>query len=258
MSDWHPGRLPRGEGRVRLEEHGRRAEIVLDSPSARNALSPGMMADLGEIVARLERWEGGAVLLRGEGDAAFCAGGHLHSVQAHLLEAGGGAGMCAWMTGVLNRLASLPAVVMAAVEGAALGGGAELITACDLVVAGRGARLGFVQAALGVSPGWGGGARLVRRVGARNAMRLLAFARPISAEEAESVGLVDRAVGQGEALQEARRWLAELESVPPEALRAAVLIARGAPAELEEALFAELWGGPAHRAALERHFRGRA
>lgn len=252
MNSWHPALLPRGEGGIRLERHGARAELVLDNPASRNALTPGMMADLVEAVDALERSEGSSVLIRGEGDAAFCSGGHLGSLQAHLLDPGGGAGMCAFMTAVLDRLASLPRVICAAVEGAALGGGAELLTACDLVVAGESARVGFVQAALGVSPGWGGGGRLVRRVGSRHALRLLAFARPVPAEEARQFGLVDRVVAPGAAVAEARAWLQELENIPPEALAAAVRIGRGADPAEEQVLFASLWGGPAHRVALAR------
>ncbi len=258
MSGWHPARLPRGEGQIRLEDHGTIAEIVLDSPGARNAVSPGMMADLGHILDTLERWRGAGVLLRGEGTEAFCAGGHLHAVQTHLLDEGGGAGMCAYMSAVLDRLANLPAVVMAAVEGPALGGGAELLTTCDLVVASETARVGFVQAALGVSPGWGGGRRLVRRVGSRRALQLLAFAEVLDVDQAQAVGLVDRVAPAGEAAIAARAWLAELERIPRESLRAAVAIGRGASAEVESAFFASLWGAEAHREALARARRGRA
>lgn len=257
MSTWHPGALPRGDGQIRLALEGEHAEIVIDSPAARNALSPGMMEDLRHVVDALEAARLRSVLLRGEGGVAFCSGGHLHAVQTHLLEEGGGAGMCQYMTALLNRLASLPAVVMAAVEGVALGGGAELLTACDLVVAGETARIGFVQAALGVSPGWGGGRRLVARVGPRRALPLLAFAQPVGAEQARALGLVDRVVPSGQSLDVARAWLRELDAIPLDALRAAVQIGRGVEPAMEASLFGALWGGPAHRAALERVRRGR-
>lgn len=255
---WHPRDLPRGRGEIRLVIVGAHAELVLDSPEARNAVSPGMMADLEVCVAQLERFDGVSVLVRGEGDRAFCAGGDLDAVQRWLLEPGAGAAMCAFMGGLLDRLAALPLVVMAAVEGAALGGGAELLTACDLVVAGASTKLGFVQARLGVSPGWGGGARLVARVGTRAALRLLAFAPTLSAEEARAHGLVDRVVQDGYAALEARAWLAALDALPVAAVRAAVTVARGADPADEPRLFAELWGGPDHRAAMSRVRVGRA
>lgn len=255
---WHPRALPRGRGEIRLGIDGRHAELIIDSPQARNALSPGMMDDLGACVARLEAFDGVSVLVRGAGERAFCAGGDLDAVQAWLLEPGAGAAMCQYMGSVLDRLDALPMVVMAAVEGAALGGGAEILTACDLIVFGRGARVGFVQGRLGVSPGWGGGARLVRRVGARAALRCLAFASLMSAEEAERVGLVDRIVPDGQTAEAARGWLAELDILPPEAVRGAVRVVREAGTGAEQEVFAALWGGPAHREALARLGRGRA
>lgn len=257
MSTWHPSRLPRGEGEVRLEQRGGHAELVLASPTARNAVSPGMMADLGERVAALEGGEGLSVILRGEG-GAFCAGGNLGSVREHLLEPGSGAAMCAYMAGILDRLAALPRLVVAVVEGAALGGGAELLTACDLVIASESARIGFVQAALGVSPGWGGGRRLVRRVGPRRAVPMLALAEVMSAAEALSVGVVDLLTPPGRALEVARARVAGLDAIPPGALRAALQVGRGAGLEQEARLFGELWGGPAHLEALQRTRKGRA
>lgn len=257
MSTWHPSQLPRGEGRVRLEQRGDHAELILDSPAARNAISPGMMVDLGEHVAELERASGRSLIVRGEGDA-FCAGGNLAAVREHLLEPGSGAAMCAYMTALLDRLSRLPRLVVAAVEGAALGGGAELLTAADLVIASDEARVGFVQAALGVSPGWGGGRRLVRRVGPRRAVPILALAEVMSASEAMAAGLVDLLAPAGGALERARARVATLDRVDPEALRAALLVGRGASVETEARLFGELWGGPAHRDALGRTRKGRA
>lgn len=254
MSAWSPVTLPRGGGCIRLERFGGRAEIAIDNPAARNALTPGMMADLGGIVEELEHFDAGvAVLIRGvesaSGARAFCAGGHLGAVQRSLLDADAAAGMCAWMTGLLDRLAGLPMVVVAAVEGAALGGGAELLTVADYVVAGDDARIGFVHAALGVSPGWGGARRLVGRVGGRRAVGLLARAERLDPRRARDIGLVDEVVRAGEAVAAARRWLEPVEACPPEAVRGVVRAVREGD---EAAVFTALWGGPAHRRALDR------
>lgn len=258
MSGWHPGQLPRGRGQVRLEGYGPIAELVLDNPSARNAISPGMMVDLERHLDTLEGSETLGLLVRGEGGAAFCAGGDLGAVAEHLLEPGAGAGMCAFMTAQLDRLSRLPMVVVAAVEGAALGGGAELLTAVDVVIASEAARIGFVQASLGVSPGWGGGARLVRRVGVHRAVQWLGLAQLHPAAEAVALGLVNRLSPPGEAVRAARALLAPLESLPVEAVRASISVARGtAGPEEEQRLFAGLWGGPAHVEALARLGRSR-
>ena len=153
--------------------------------------------------------------------------------------------MCAYMTRLLDDLAALPVVLVAAVTGAALGGGAEILTACDVVYASASARIGFVHAALGVSPGWGGGRRLVRRVGRHRALRLLTEAERLTAAQAGVAGLVDGVSEDG--LAAARGHLARLATMPVESVRAAAAIAKGAP---ERPLFSALWGGAAHRAIL--------
>ena len=245
MSDWDPGALPRGAGHILCTVKAPLAEILISSPQRRNAISPGMMVDLSGVVAALSlRADISVVLLRGEGDA-FCAGGDLRAVRAHLLVPDAGAGMCAYMTELLDGLAALPMVLVAAVTGPALGGGAEILTACDVVYASTSARIGFVHAALGVSPGWGGGRRLVQRVGRRHALRLLTEAERLSADQACAAGLVDAVSADG--LAAARAHCARLAAMPTEAVRAAAAIAKGAP---EGPHFSALWGGPAHRAIL--------
>ena len=95
MSSWDPGAYPRGDGRVSCTIEAPSAEVVIRSPRRRNAISPGMMVDLREIVERLSAREDlSVVVIRGEGEA-FCAGGDLRSVRAHLLTGTAGAGMCA-------------------------------------------------------------------------------------------------------------------------------------------------------------------
>lgn len=249
--DWDPGRLPRGGGRVRREDHGEVVELVIDQPEVHNALSAGMMADLlRELEGLLARPPRG-LLLRGEGRRAFCSGGDLRDVREHLLDRAAGAGMCRVMGRLLDRLLAAPFPVLAAVEGVALGGGAELLTACHLVFAGAGSRVGFVHAALGVSPGWGGGRRLVAKVGAARARSVLLQARPFSDQEAVRMGLIDELLPAGTAREHALALLRRCASHPPEAVAAALGIAGGAGRAHEEAAFAALWGSPAHRERLE-------
>lgn len=254
---WDPSTLPRGRGALRLRGDGAVRELVIDNPAARNAMGPGMMADLAAAVASLEEAPPVAVVIHGEGGRAFCSGGDLRAVREQLLAPGAAAGMSEFMSGVLDRLATLPCRVIAAVEGAALGGGCELLTCCDLVIAARDARIGFVHASLGVSPGWGGGARLVRQLGPRRAIALLAPTGPPTAARAHALGLVDELCEPGHALATARERAAFLARSPLEAVHAAVRIARSGSRELELAAFERLWGGPAHRAALEALSQGR-
>jgi enoyl-CoA hydratase/carnithine racemase len=255
---WNLADLPRGEGTVQLDIEGATARVLIDNPGVRNAMSPGMMADLVQVITRLEGAEVAVVLIRGAGHRAFCSGGDLRSVAAHLMDPAHAAGMCAIMSDALERLSRLHAVVLAAVEGAALGGGSEILSAADGVVCGSGARIGFIHAALGVSPGWGGAGRLVRRVGSHRAMQILTLARRLPAAEAQALGLVDRVVPDGEAVEAAEAWAAEICDRPTAAVRGAVRLLRAwrdepaTAAGVEQGVFASLWGGPDHRAALAR------
>jgi ethylmalonyl-CoA/methylmalonyl-CoA decarboxylase len=242
--------LPRGPGRVRVEP-GVVARITIDAPTRKNALDPAMMVDFADAAAAVAGAR--VVILRGEGEA-FCAGGDLGAVRENLAVPGLGALLGAFMAGAVGTLEASGAVLVAAVTGPAMGGGAELLAACDVVFASPAARVGWVQARLGVSPGFGGGARLVRRVGRARALRLLAEADLLDASAARAAGLVDEVVADPVAAAEA--WAARAVEVPAEALRGAVRVVRAAGEPegeaTELAVFAELWGGPAHVAALER------
>jgi len=207
-----------------------------------------MMGDLASAVEELETDKGvHSVLIYGAQGRGFCSGGDLNDVMAYLIKPGVGAQMCRFMTGVMTRLSELPMVVIAAIDGAALGGGAEMVTACDRVITASDARIGFVHASLGVSPGWGGGSRLVGRVGRPVAMDLLTTGRIISGDTAHNVGLADHVVPPNQIIKEARQYQTVLSSLPVESVRAAAQIVKG---NCERELFTELWGSAAHRESL--------
>ncbi|MFZ5482208.1 MAG: enoyl-CoA hydratase/isomerase family protein [Myxococcota bacterium] len=242
--------LPRGEGRVRVDGD----EIVVDHPPTKNALTPHMMVDLADAVDAVRGAR--VVILRGEG-GAFCSGGNLGVVREHMVAPGGGARLATFMHSVMDALDRLDAIVIAAVEGAALGGGAELVAACDFVHATPDAKIGFVQARLGVSPGFGGGARLVRRVGPRAALQALAEARALTGEEARAIGLVD--VVEADPVAGARARAERLRELDAAALAGAKRVVRAATGlpwaealAVEREVFASLWGGPGHLEALKR------
>ena len=109
------------------------------------------------------------------------------------------------------------------------------------------------NSALGIAPGWGGAGRLVGHVGSRTALKLLANAAPIDASEGAELGLFD---ARGEdAVAEAEALLQPLLGHPPVAIRAVkaqIVAARRGDRAGETRAFSEVWGGPAHRAALSR------
>jgi enoyl-CoA hydratase/carnithine racemase len=124
------------------------------------------------------------------------------------------------LRGVLDRLASR--VSIAAVEGAALGGGLELAMACCLRVAGVGASFGLPEVRLGLIPGAGGTQRLPRLVGRGRALDIMMTARKVPADEALAMGLVDRLVEAGGAQSEALALAATLTQMSQPALSAVI------------------------------------
>ena len=248
---------PPRDGCVRLEQGDSVAHITLDFPAARNAMTARMMCQLCEAVQAIAASDVAVIVLDSAEGGAFCAGGHLGDVTEVLTQPGMGRQMARAMSAVLDALGALPAVSITAVEGAAIGGGAEIAISTDFRVFGSGASLHFVHTRLGVVPGWGGGGRLVDLVGRRVALRLLCDAASIDASECARLGLADEVVDEGGASAKARAWAGELVR-RPEAVRAAkrVVLARGRRAEtarnLESHAFAEVWGGPAHVEALQK------
>jgi enoyl-CoA hydratase/carnithine racemase len=134
-------------------------------------------------------------------------------------------------------VARIPKPTVAAVTGYALGGGCELALACDIRVAADDARLGQPEILLGLIPGAGGTQRLSRLVGPAKAKELIFTGRFVGAEEAMSIGLVDRVVPAAEVYSAARDWAAQFTAGPAYALRAAKeAIDRGLEADLDTGL----------------------
>ncbi|MDK1477026.1 enoyl-CoA hydratase-related protein [Streptomyces sp. 549] len=120
-----------------------------------------------------------------------------------------------------TAIARIPKPVVAAVTGYALGGGCELALCADFRVAGENAKLGQPEILLGLIPGAGGTQRLARLIGPSKAKDLIFTGRQVKADEALTLGLVDRVVPAAEVYQEAHRWASRLAAGPAIALRAA-------------------------------------
>ena len=248
-----PRALPELPGRVRLVLEDPVPRLVIDNPTARNALTVGMMIDLARAVDALGHSEVAGLVIMAEGKA-FCAGGHLDQVMAAIAGPAEARVMCDAMTAVLDGLLALPILTVAAIDGLAIGGGAELATAADFRIFGPAGRFRLVQASLGIASGWGGVGRLVRHVGRGTALRLAATSRMVDGPDAVALGLAEPVDAADGALAAAERFLAEL-SAPPAAIRAAkiqVAAAETGDHAAAAAAFAALWGGPTHRAALAR------
>jgi enoyl-CoA hydratase/carnithine racemase len=122
----------------------------------------------------------------------------------------------------IERVASADLITIAAIEGVALGGGLELAAACTMRVAGAGAKFGVPEVRLGLIPGAGGTQRLPRLIGRARALDLILTARQMEAPEALAVGLIDRLVDAGGALDAALELASQLGKSSQQALLAGV------------------------------------
>jgi enoyl-CoA hydratase len=250
---------------IRAERDGPVLVLTIDRPHARNALAAATMAELDAYLAGLAaREDVRCVVITGAGDRAFIAGGDLKELESVRDEAFG-ARLARDMRTTLDRIAALPIPVIAALNGAAIGGGAEVAVACDFRIAADDAGIGFTQALLGVMPGWGGIERLGALVGRGRALYLLTTGRVLTGAEAAAWGLVEEAAPRAAF---AERWLELAHAVaaaPRQTLAGlkAVLHAAhpGSRPDLAEpaiAAFARAWAHPDHwtmAEALERRRR---
>ncbi len=209
------------------------ALVRLDRPKA-NALSAAVLAQLHAAATELHHDPPGAVVLWG-GRRIFAAGADI----VELGDSGAGAVGDSFAE-ALGAVASLPRATIAAVNGHALGGGLELALACDFRVCAEDSRFGLPEVLLGVIPGGGGTQRLPRLIGSSRAKELIFTGRQVRAEEALSMGLVNRAVAPDDVLEAALAWAAELAAGPLVAHRLAKsAVDRGLEGTLAEGLAIE-------------------
>lgn len=219
------------------EMEGRVAIITVNRPDVRNALNRETWLELDAAAGSLEKdGQVQVVIFTGAGDKAFVAGADVKSLKER--------GMLETIEGenqsILNRLSGMSKITIAAINGFALGGGCELALACDLRVAAENARLGLPEVGLGFLPGAGGTQRMLRLVGAGKAKELIFLGEIIDAREAWRVGLVNRVVPGGQALQSAREMAGTILAKGPLAVRFAKMVINwGGSAGMETGLVIE-------------------
>ena len=245
-------------GEVTLEQRGATAVILIDRPGARNALNRAAMDGLDAALAEVAGWDVHAVFIRGAGDRAFVSGGDLKELET-IRDEPFALDLARRMRTTLDRIPALPMPVVAAVNGHAIGGGAEVAIACDYRVAADDVRVGFTQATLGLMPAWGGIERLVQAIGRGRALHLLTTGRTVDAAEAKRIGLFEEVVRRAEFEQRIEELAAELAEVPRAALAgikraadAAMPYARPELAGNATQDFARAWVDEAHWMALDR------
>jgi enoyl-CoA hydratase len=184
---------------IAVEQKGRVGVITLSRPKQLNALSPGLMKELGKALGAFDADAGiGAIVLTGN-DKAFAAGADIGAMKDFGY-------MHAYLNDYITDWEHFRAVrkpVIAAVAGYALGGGCELAMQCDIVIAAENAKFGQPEINLGIMPGYGGTQRLPRFTSKAKAMDLCLTARMMDAQEAERAGLVSRVVALDRLVEEA-------------------------------------------------------
>ncbi|MEU9739072.1 enoyl-CoA-hydratase DpgD [Micromonospora chersina] len=210
--------------RVRYEKADHVARVTLDRPEVLNAMDLRMHAELAEVWDDVEADDDvRVVVLTGAGDRAFSVGQDLRE-RARLDADGvppssfGSRGQPGWPR--LTERFDLSKPVLARVDGYALGGGFELVLACDLVVASDRAVFALPEPRLGLVPGAGGAFRLSRQAPLKAAMGYLLTGRRMDAGTAYALGLVNEVVPAAELDRCVAGWVADLLACAPLALRA--------------------------------------
>lgn len=203
---------------VRRHADGHIAELVLDRPEAMNAVSTQMARALADATGELAADPSvRAVVVSSSHPKAFCVGADLKERNGFSdadLIAQRPIARAAY-TGVLD----LPVPTIAAVDGFALGGGAEIALACDVIIAGESATLGLPEVSVGVIPGGGGTQLLVRRIGWGKAAKVIFSARKFTAQEAHELGFVEELAPAGGARDRALELAETVAQNSPVGLR---------------------------------------
>ncbi|MFF6989258.1 enoyl-CoA hydratase-related protein [Streptomyces sp. NPDC010273] len=223
------------------------AVVTIDRPHARNAIAPSTMDELDKVLDAVAGSK--ALVITGAGDRAFVSGGDLKQLSAIRTEEDAMA-MSLRMRGICDRIAAFPGPVIAALNGHAFGGGAEVAVATDIRVAADDIRIGFNQVALAIMPAWGGAERLAQLVGKGRALMLAGAGTVLDAAEAQRVGLLELVLPRAEFVA---GWRTLARSLATDPAREIKRVMSGAVPEEEAArAFARLWVSDEHWQAAER------
>lgn len=203
-----------------LEDRGRTRIVTVNRPKVHNALNKRVLLELEKMFTDIEQnKEIRCMVLTGAGEKSFIAGADINELKAlspmeaeHFSTLG---------HRIMDKVSHLSVPVIAAVNGYALGGGLELALACDFIYASENSSFGLVETKLSLIPGFGGIARLSRRVGIAYAKEMIYSGAQINASEALRIGLCNRVVGEGEVLEAAKNLAEKIGERGPYAVQLA-------------------------------------
>ena len=188
---------------VELTRHKEFAIITLNRPEALNALSFEIVGQIGDAIAAVANTDARALIITGAGDRAFSAGADIKELYGRTLaeqKASAHRGQR-----LFAQLDDIPIASIALINGYAFGGGMELALACTYRLATPNAKVGLPEIKLGLIPGYGGTIRLPRLIGESRAIELVMTGRAVEAEEAQSIGLVNRII-EGDPMEAAMAY----------------------------------------------------
>ena len=219
------------------------AILKVNRPKVLNALNRATLLEIQRALKELEKDPGVRVLIiTGEGEKAFVAGADISEMAPMNPKEALEFSKLGHKT--LSLLEDFPCPVIAAVNGYALGGGLELVLACDIILASENARLGLPEVTLGICPGFGGTQRLPRLIGKARAKELIFTGEMIDAKKAYEYGIVNKVVPQDKLLDEAKEIARKIAKNGPLAVRTAKrLVEMGLETSLRngEAMEMEAW-----------------
>lgn len=220
---------------IRLERKGHVAVVTINRPERKNAFNEAMFERIRVMSQELKERPSRVVVVTGAGESAFCAGFDVNPDNPMLDSV-----IRAMSTGdtepsrklirdirkAIDAFVTVPVPIIAALNGLAYGGGAELAARCDLRVMDPAAVICFSEVRLGLMPDWGGGPALARLIGPSRAADLVLTARKVGAEEALGLGLVNRVSEKGKALDEALALAESIAENGPRAVRDVLSLVR--------------------------------
>ncbi|MFJ7933039.1 enoyl-CoA hydratase/isomerase family protein [Sporosarcina sp. NPDC096371] len=236
------------------------ATFTINRPEMRNAVNYAVMEGLEQFLDQIEDNPAVAfAVITGAGDRAFCSGGDLAEFHG-FRTADEAFPMLSKMAGLLFRVATLPMPVIAVVNGAAVGGGCEIATACDYRIVASQVKAGFIQGTLAITTGWGGATLLFEKDGKHDrVLRLLAEAEIHTAEQLLDAGWATE-LYEGSAEEGLKHFLTKMSAIHPSVHRAykTIAIRKWTADFLRDRMMEEarqcsiLWESEAHHEAVER------
>ena len=204
---------------IKIEEKESVVVLTISAPKSLNALNSAILAEMDSFLSGFDCNKYRCLIVTGDGEKSFVAGADISEMATLNVSQGQTFGMRG--AGVFRKIETLPVPVIAAVNGFALGGGCELAMACDIRICSENAKFGQPEVGLGIIPGFSGTVRLARLVGMGIAKQLIYTGKPIKADEALRIGLVNAVVPQSELMDKALELANQIAANAPLAVRAA-------------------------------------